>query len=68
MYNLDAGGHPAPGAPFPKFFTNVFSELCTLCHSLLLNVDKFYWKNLHGEYERKRDSLSSDGTYFPGGQ
>jgi hypothetical protein len=66
MYNLNENGHPTEGAPFPKFFSNVLKELCTMCHSMLIIIDNFYWKNLHNDWKHKNESLGSDGKYFPG--
>ena len=44
MYNLDASGRPAPGAPLPNYLDEEHPEVCTLCYQMHSVLTAEHWK------------------------
>jgi hypothetical protein len=54
IYNLDANGHPTPGAPDPKYFDVTWQHLCTACFELVSAIrGNTYFKRLQEARETK---------------
>lgn len=74
MYNLDAEGYPAPGAPLPRFWDTEHTRVCLACYGMVLPLaTQEYWKALHAADKeamarRKDDNdrLTGRKDYFTG--
>jgi hypothetical protein len=65
IYNRDADGNPAAGAPSTKYLNEIYKNVCTLCFQLGSVIrDSSYWKNLAEAHASKMKKLGSDGSYF----
>lgn len=79
IYNLDSDGHPAPGAPLPKYGGPDHPEICTLCFQMNsviesslfpdINVHPVYWKALHDRWKADRQNRNKlkPGENYMGG-
>jgi hypothetical protein len=59
IYNRDADGHPAPGAPKPLYLDHRNQNICMTCFQMGLIVrDDPYWKaQQDAYYERLRKAM-----------
>lgn len=56
MYNLDAHGYPAAGAPIPRYLDDAFPAVCSVCfemHRALSTIQSDYWKEPVPEMKRR---------------
>lgn len=63
IYNVDAKGYPAPGAPMPKFWSVSKPAVCTVCYQMVTPLATHeYWVALHREWrdEEKRAKENKD--------
>ena len=74
IYNRDAKGYPAPGAPMPHFWSMSKRAVCTVCFDMaLLLHEKEYWKKLHADWRLEearakdaKDRQTGKRDYFTG--
>lgn len=76
IYNVDAKGYPAAGAPMPKFWSISKSKVCTACYEMAMalhNRPGQYWEKLHNDWRLEearlkdaKDRQTGKRDYFTG--
>lgn len=77
IYNVDARGYLAPGAPMPKYWSVSKPAVCTACYQMATVLHEAdhneYWKKLHAEWRleeaRAKDAKerqTGERDYFTG--
>lgn len=52
IYNLDEWGHPAAGAPPPRFLSRAYTKVCTLCFDIAHLLDEnLYFQKIQAAWE-----------------
>lgn len=73
IYNIDAGGYPAPGAPMSRFWSPAYRRVCNVCFSMALEINTPYMcqvseqeREADAKYKDKIERLNGKRDYFTG--